>query len=189
MQLFENFLSKEQEDSIEMAMLKLPWYFNTIENDLNDISDSTPVYFVNLIGCESHGTTADDIKPFVVLLKKLEELTGREYMSRICRVKANLYTRRPDFAEGHYHKPHLDFYNNDTKLGDEGEIFLYYANDSDGDTVFFEEKRIDAENPTIIKRSPHKKGTALLFDNRTLHASSNPRVSEYRVNINFVFKK
>lgn len=189
MRFFENFLSKEQEDNIEKAMLKLPWYFNTIEDDINDITDKTPVYFVNLIGCESHGTSANDIKPFVPILQKLEELTGQEYMNRICRVKANMYTRRPDFAEGHHHKPHLDFYNKDTRLGDEGEVFLYYANNSDGDTFFFEEKHIDARNPTIMKRVPHKKGTALLFDNRTLHASSSPRVSEYRVNINFVFKK
>lgn len=189
MQLFEKFLTKEQEDAIERAMLQLPWYFTTIEDDMNDISDNTPVYFVNLIGCSPHGTTADDIKPFVPILQRLEELTGREYMNRICRVKANLYTKRPDLREGHYHKPHLDFYNNDTKLGDEGEVFLYYANDSDGDTFFFEEKRIDTENPTLIRRVPHRKGTALLFDNRTLHASSSPRVTEYRVNINFVFKK
>lgn len=189
MKLFEKFLTEEQEDDILRACLKMPWYFNTIENDIDDISDKTPVYFVNLIGCESHGTSANDIKPFVILLKKLEELTGRKYMDRISRVKANLYTRRPDFAEGHYHKPHLDFYNKDTKEGDEGEVFLYYVNTSDGDTFFFNEKKIDTEKPTLNKRVPHIKGTALLFDNKILHASSNPRISEYRVNINFVFKK
>lgn len=188
MRFFENFLTKEQEDSIEKAMLKLPWYFNTIEDDINDISAKTPVYFVNVLGCESHGTTADDIKPFVPILARLEQITKKSYINRIARVKANLYTRRPDFKEGHFHKPHLDFYNKDTKLGDSGEVFLYYANTSDGDTFFFNEKRIDAENPTVMKKIPHRKGTALLFDNRTLHASSSPRTSEYRMNINFVFR-
>ena len=188
MQFFENFLTKEQEDEIESAMLRLPYYFTTIEDDMNDISSSTPVYFMNLIGCMPHSSTSEDMRPFVPLLVKLEQLTGRKYMDRISRVKANLYTRRPDFPEGRYHKPHLDFYNKDTKLGDPGEIFLYYASDSDGDTVFFEEKHIDAVNPTVTHRIPHKKGTALLFDNTILHASASPRVSEYRVNINFVFR-
>lgn len=189
MKIFENFLTKEEEDAIEKAMLKLPWYFNTIEDDLDDITADKPVYFVNLIGCEPHGTTANDVKPFVILLNKLEKLTGKSYTDRISRIKANLYTRRPDFAEGHYHKPHLDFYNKETGLGDEGEVFLYYANDSDGDTVFFNEKHIDTENPTVAKSVPHIKGTAMLFDNRTLHASASPRLSEYRMNINFVFRK
>lgn len=188
MRFFENFLTKEQEDNIEKAMLKLPWYFNSIEDDINDITTDKPVYFVNLLGCEPHGTSAEDIKPFVPILVALERVTGKSYMDRIARVKANLYTRRPDFAENHYHKPHLDFYDNETKLGDPGEIFLYYANTSDGDTFFFDEKRIDTQNPTLNKQVPHKKGTALLFDNRTLHASSSPRISEYRLNINFVFK-
>ena len=124
MQFFSNFLDKKTEDEIETSMLKLPWYFNTIEDDIRDISSKTPTYFVNLLGCEKHGTSSEDIKPFVPLLFKLEELTKRSYINRIVRVKANLYTRRPDFEENHFHKPHLDLYNKETMEGDEGEIFL-----------------------------------------------------------------
>jgi len=186
---FENFVPQKVHDDIEKAMLKMPWYFNTIENDIYSITTQTPTYFVNLIGCEQHGTTASDAKPFIPLLKRLEEVTGRSYIDRIVRMKANLYTRRPDFAEGHHHLPHLDIFDNETKLGDPGEILLYYANDSDGDTAFFEEKRIDTKNPTLTGKLPHKKGMAILFDNTILHASASPRIAEYRMNVNFVFRR
>ena len=188
MQFFSNFLDKKTEDEIETSMLKLPWYFNTIEDDIRDISSKTPTYFVNLLGCEKHGTSSEDIKPFVPLLFKLEELTKQSYINRIVRVKANLYTRRPDFEENHFHKPHLDLYNKETMEGDDGEIFLYYANTSDGDTVFVNEG-LASNTFTVKKRIPHIKGTAVLFDNRQVHASSSPRISEYRMNINFVFRK
>lgn len=189
MHLFENFMTPDEADKIETAMLALPWYFNTIEGNLSNASQDTPVYFVNLIGCESHGTTSDDIKPFVPLILKLEKITGRSFKERISRVKANLYTKRPDFPENFHHKPHLDFYNEETKLGDEGEVFLYYGNTSDGDTYFFNEKRIDTKTLTITDQFPHIKGNGLLFDNTILHASSSPKISEYRMNINFVFRK
>lgn len=189
MQFFENFLSKEQQDAIEKAMMELPWYFNVIEGDIKDTSKDTPTYFVNMIGCEKHGTTGNDVKPFVPLLLKLEQMTGRSYKERISRIKANFYTKRVDFPENHHHKPHIDFYNEETKKGDEGEVFLYYANTSDGDTFFFKEDVIDPKQYTITKRMPHIKGTAVLFDNKVLHASSSPRKSEYRMNINFVFRK
>lgn len=188
MKLFENFLTRQEENDIEKAMLKLPWYFNTIEDDINDITKKTPTYFVNVLGCENHGNSSEDIKPFVPLLFKLEEMTKRQYINRIVRVKANLYTRRPDFEENHFHKPHLDLYNKETMIGDDGEVFLYYANTSDGDTVFVNEGLASNEF-TVKKRIPHIKGTAVLFDNKQVHASSSPRLSEYRININFVFRK
>lgn len=188
MQFFKDFLDKKIQDDIEKAMLKLPWYFNTIEDDLGDISSKTPIYFVNLLGCESHGTSSQDIKQFVPLLFKLEEMTKRKYIDRIVRVKANLYTRRPDFEKNHFHKPHIDLYNKETMIGDEGEVFLYYANTSDGDTVFMNEG-LSSSTFTEKNRVPHIKGTALLFDNKIVHASASPRESEYRININFVFRK
>ena len=189
MRFFDNFIHNEAQDKIEHAMFKMPWYFNTVDDDIKTISNDNAPYFVNLLGCEAHGTTADDIRPFVPLIIQLEKVTGKSYSDRIVRVKANLYTKRNEFPEDAYHKPHLDLYNKDTDLGDEGEIFLYYVNTADGDTFFFNEKKQGQKDYTINKRVPHIKGTAMLFDNTIVHASSSPRFSEYRMNINFVFKK
>ena len=59
--------------------------------------------------------------------------------------------------------------------------FLYYVNDSDGDTIFFN------KNKKEIKRVKPKKGTGVLFKSNTLHAGSNPINSDKRMVINYIF--
>ena len=59
---------------------------------------------------------------------------------------------------------------------------LYYVNDSDGDTIFFD------KNIRMIKRVNPKKNRAILFDSNILHAGSNPIKSKKRIVINTIFK-
>ena len=59
--------------------------------------------------------------------------------------------------------------------------FLYYVNDSDGDTIFFD------NNKKEIKRFKPKKGTGLVFKSNILHAGSNPVNYDKRIVINFNF--
>ena len=73
-------------------------------------------------------------------------------------------------------------------VADAGEIFLYYVDDSDGDTFFFNEK-FGASEYTVMNRYSPKKGKGVLFDNSIVHASSPPRLHERRMTLNFVFKK
>jgi hypothetical protein len=100
----------------------------------------------------------------------------------IIRIKANLLTRGK--GEG-YHLPHVDS-NVDHK------VFLYYVNDSDGDTFMFD-KMFDNEidvNPNkfnVIDRISPAMGKAVVFDGRQYHASSSPLNSDYRCIINIDF--
>jgi hypothetical protein len=58
---------------------------------------------------------------------------------------------------------------------------LYYVNDSDGDTVFFED-----DKTTIIKKVSPKKGRMVLFDGSIPHAASTPtKNSRCIINYNF----
>ena len=61
-------------------------------------------------------------------------------------------------------------------------IFLYYVNDSDGDTIIF-----DGEPPNveIRQRITPKANSGVFFSNKYWHASSNPISPNRRVNINF----
>lgn len=195
MEVFANFLSKELEDSIEQSAFNLPWYFSKHTSELDSLSDyhkipntlDTP-YFVNLLGCHDHGTSADDVRLFVPIIRKLEEKSGRSFLPRIQRIKANFYPRRVDYPEGFYHEPHVDMWDEENKCADEGEIFLYYPNDSDGHTYFFKEP-FGAKEYTVANAFYPIKGMGVLFDNSNVHASSPPRVSEHRITLNFVFKK
>jgi len=56
-------------------------------------------------------------------------------------------------------------------------VVLYYVNDADGDTFFFNNSR------EIVDRVTPKKGRAVVFDGLTLHASSMP-TKNHRISLN-----
>ena len=70
------------------------------------------------------------------------------------------------------HKTTLDYYAPHTDRPEEHLGLIYYVNDSDGDTIFF-------ENNKELQRVTPKKGRIVLFDGNTLHAggfpTNNPR--------------
>ena len=60
---------------------------------------------------------------------------------------------------------------------------IYYINDSDGDTIFFNDKLKE------IKRVSPKKGRAVIFDSQILHCGCNPIKQQKRAVINFIYKE
>ena len=73
--------------------------------------------------------------------------------------------------------------------------FIYYVNDSDGDSVFFKERYKPKDGPPKLKdtdvtecfRYTPKKGTGILFDGHQYHSGNSPKNSLYRTIINFDF--
>ena len=67
---------------------------------------------------------------------------------------------------------------------------IYYVNDSDGDTLIFEND-YTGEDPgplRILKRVTPKAGTLIIFPSKLYHASSSPTKGKRSV-INFIFWK
>lgn len=91
------------------------------------------------------------------------------------RVKSNMLLRQPDYPVGMYNTPHID-----TSGAGNFKTVLLYLNDSDGDTVFFE----DGEE--CFRQTP-KANTAVVFDSKKYHASTPPIVNNKRLVLNFVF--
>jgi len=94
-------------------------------------------------------------------------------VNQIVRTKVNLYFKSEN--NGH-HTPHIDFHS-------PHYVFLYFINDSDGDTVFFDKN--GTEESFVIEP---KAGRAVVFDGSIYHASSSPKNHKTRatLNINFV---
>jgi hypothetical protein len=94
----------------------------------------------------------------------------------ILRAKFNLVTNSLETQE---RQPvHVDYKFNH-------KVFLYYVNDSDGDTILFD------KNYKIVEKIKPEKGKFLIFDGDILHASSPPVKSKKRmiINLNIKIKK
>jgi 2OG-Fe(II) oxygenase superfamily len=100
------------------------------------------------------------------------------------RIKTNTLFKDTNFPKDFYNTPHIDHHDSQTKT------LLYYVNDSDGDTIIFNERYQEINRPTdltIKYRCTPRKGTALLFDSNLFHCGSPPLVTDRRVVINFIF--
>jgi len=135
-----------------------------------------------------------DITHFIYYPLMTWAMTGnfRIKGENIQRCKINLQTKAPKEAKGKYNHPHVDVdpkeYNEDYYTA------IYYANDSDGDTYFFNESYDFAEKDenlsklTIkIKVSP-KAGRLVVFPCSQVHAGAHPVNYSSRMVINYNFK-
>jgi hypothetical protein len=127
----------------------------------------------------------NDFEPILTYLEARENITISEIL-RI-RIRRTLQTVGHDLTC--YNSPHVDLAHKDAY-----KTLVYYADDSDGDTVLFEEiyKSEDGTNTvrddvTEWKRSTPKKGSGLFFEGHRFHAGNCPVNSRIRTIINFDF--
>ena len=97
----------------------------------------------------------------------------------IDRIKINTTFPYPNTTKKNYGLIHPDF----TLPNRKGMSIIYYINNSDGDTVFFD------NNLNEKKRISPRQGKAIVFDSDIYHAGSCPINSPYRQIINFVLYK
>jgi hypothetical protein len=187
----DDIVHPNYQDKIENLILnvgKFPWYYgvNTcdtyniseviIDDNTKDCGQFTHTFY-------SHGKVMSEYYPLVAeILPILEHRFTRDFKNSIIRIKANLILKDSTYPDGFYNTPHIDEY------GDVVESVLYYVNDSDGDTVFFNEKPGVKSLTQFHKVSP-KKGMVASFDSSYFHASTPPKVAKHRAVINFVFKR
>jgi hypothetical protein len=112
----------------------------------------------------------------VPLVKELEEQTGESYLSRLQRAKVNLDVCQSGYREGCHSTAHVD-----SNLVD-AQSLIYYINDSDGDTYFF-----DGETSEVTQSESPESGKGILFDANKYHAGSPPRENASRLVLNLVF--
>jgi hypothetical protein len=107
----------------------------------------------------------------------------------LLRIRLGLFPRT--VIDVPHHNPHVDFYQPHHSA-------LYYVDDSDGDTVIFNETYDDvsAEQSvlytneskfTIAKRTTPKKGRMMGFNGKHYHASMHPMKSSSRIAIAFSY--
>jgi hypothetical protein len=109
-----------------------------------------------------------------LLFQRIGTLFEKE--QKLFRCKMNVTFPKFGSTVDTFYPPHTDSEEPHT-------VAIYYVNDSDGDTAFFD------DDYNIIKRVSPKRGRLVLFDGATEHAGQPPITSDLRCVINFVFLK
>jgi hypothetical protein len=182
--ILENIIDKQYQDNLEntMTSLSFPWFFNKWidEYDL-PFEDHRVINSFQL----SHvfydsGASMPTYNMVQPLIKRItEKLNIRQY--HLVRVKANLTTKH-NFAMQKYQIPHVD-------TDPPCRSIIYYVNNSDGDTVVFNE-RVGTKfgRFTIKEESKPVKGSIFSFDGSHYHAGRFPTDNDTRIVINIVLK-
>lgn len=172
---------------------EFPWYYNeSIANSYEDeyaifdksLVNTTPGLTHTILSDEGHKSFAFDIvKPIILFLEKKENIILKNFL----RIRLRRTLPYPGHADGLHNIPHCDFQNHPEPY----RTLVYYVEDSDGDTVFFNKvytgKSTSKEMMHVIMRNPPKKGNCVYFDGNIYHAGNNPMRHSTRTIINFDF--
>ena len=148
--------------------------------DSKDFTEETVMFYTG------HKGTANEkeIKELSTFLLDKFSQKNNFKVDRLFRTRSNITTKR---SEHKWAYPHVDEISRHF-------VFLYYVNDSDGDTILYNEicdgKTNYENNLTELARIKPKAGAAIVFDGSRYHSFTNPTVSDFRcvVNMNFMSK-
>jgi len=183
----DNFLTNDEIEYIENNITKngnFPWYLTTEATDIdNDNPWFAHVLIHRIKNNQPPNFASDQTMFFENLVKRLAKQNDIEYYmpTRGC---INLTVNNNHDRELVTY-PHVDqFYK--------CKNVLIYLDDSDGDTVFFEEEKNSEDctckhAKTIIHRESPKKGKAIIFNGNVVHTSEPIKKSKSRIVVVWTF--
>jgi len=196
MQIIENFLPQLfYEDLITIiSSFDFPWHYaEKTSREVNEYGSINHANFKdeNTLDCPQfvHMMFNDEprvysqyLEVFKPMIYFVEERTHLK-PTNLYKIKANLMYSQPSFDASKYNMPHWDW-----SCAKPSYTLWYYFNDSDGDTIFFNETaRTINESLSVAKRITPKANSAVIFNAEQYHASTPPNLSEKRMVLNLIF--
>lgn len=184
--ILDNVTSLTNATYLEKCLLDHPWYYlkDTAYNQFNPAQKPYHPSWTHFL--YNNDESLSDLKPLaeLILITALDQLNLP--ISKLIRIRAALSTRTPYPI---IHDPHVDW-DSSHMSG------VYYVNASDGDTIFYKEKRDETLLINSYDWSKDKKFTVdqtvspapdrmVVFDGLTFHSSTTPINTDYRIIINF----
>ena len=181
--VIDDIIPKKYQDCIQDTFFgsNFSWFF---EPDITFVNKQIDNYGFHHTFQRNTGEVNSEFLKFVMPLV----FTGVDKLkvdyTEVIQARAFLQTLRED--KKLHNKPHVDLHYPHL-------VFLYYVNQTDGDTFIFEETSKDTFNIKkdhqfkIKKRVSPKKGRGVFFNGESYHASSNP-TGNPRCVINFDLK-
>ena len=172
------FVKQETANQIEklLSNTNFSWYYHgstihskegaTEKEKTIDSPQFTHVFYFNGKPYSNH---------FNDILTVLSDIKVPYEKIKFHRVKGNLNLNISNYTKDNHQPIHIDTDVINSKS------FIYYVNDSDGDTLFFD------DNLNITDRISPKKGMGILFDSNIKHAAQNPMKNYARLVLNYVW--
>ena len=187
MKVIDNITTPANAAHLKHLLLDEPWYYlKSTAYNAADYKGNIPyeTSWVSMIYNNQETMSPLMHLTHSILVKVLhqENLT----ISKLVRIRAGFTTRTP---EPFTHAPHVDW--------DDGHMTgLYYLNDSDGDTIFYKDKRDPILEESSFDWSQNrefivdqtvtpKADRFVLFNGDTFHSSTSPTENDYRLVINY----
>jgi hypothetical protein len=167
MKLVNNFLPTSFHKEIRdlLSSEDFPWFFH--ENCTDYENNTVNNYgFSHLIFDRNKNLKSNYFDFFYPICYFIED------MNELIRIRIGMQTKVSE-TKNHINDMHYDFNN---LSGD--KIALYYVNNSDGDTIFFNDKKQE-----FFRQSPEE-NSILFFNGDILHSSSHPKNNSFRIAIN-----
>lgn len=188
----DNLLPVAHQEHIRDTMLgfNFPWVLNKniVSGDDCFLNQKNNPPGFNHFFYEHNKSTSSFFEMVYPIILSLNSQVKNKETNRLIRMRANLTlsNQSPDLDK---FMPHIDsFFPH--------YVAIYYVNDSDGDTIIFNESNDDYDSGskdidyikngtfTIKKRITPKQGKLLLFPGKYYHTASFCKKSEYRCLIN-----
>jgi hypothetical protein len=196
MKVIDNFLPPMYHDIIKQVTTgsDFNWKYSPYTYQVSDVGDvridentKDSTQFVHVYFDSNYNIKSEYFEMIRPMLFFIEDRFGKKLPS-ILRAKSNLLLQDPLFVDGNYNVAHVDTFPQQESTK-EFLSLIYYVNDADGDTLFFDQHYGDNSPLTIAHRQTPKANTAVLFDSTTFHASTPPVKSNNRVVINLILSE
>jgi len=185
-EIIDDIINTDLEIKIYEAMTSIhfPWFYqkkgtvNNIERDIKGVYDAPQ--FCHVFYKRENGITEKNSENcHIADLLLTAYMDYKQTNISLLRSKANFQCQSPinGNEKRKFNPPHVD-------LIDAGDYItaIYYVNNSDGDTYFFD------DDYNVIKKVSPKMGRLVVFDGNIFHAGNHPIKSQERIVINYGFK-
>ena len=179
-------------DTYNLSVENIPFYYGDSTSDIGflqflhestlNLSHESPQLVHNLVHNENldgDSYLKDRAVEYIFNFAKENNID----IKKLLRVKLNLLLKNK-VDKKFFHNPHID------RAGEQHKVLIFYQNDSDGDTIVFNEKFSEKRDTilSINKRVRPEKGKVIDFDGDIWHTSSSPCNINYRLvmNVNYV---
>ncbi len=187
----ENFIPVDYQRHIETVMtgMEFPWVFNKNMVSGDDVflnNDNNHAGF-NHFFYEHQKTQSNFFQLFYPIFLSITSKVNIPF-NMLIRMRANMTLANPE-SKLDWHMPHIDSFMPHYNA-------IYYVNDSDGDTVIFNETNDEYDSGqqditniknnefTVKQRITPQRGKLLVFPGKYYHSSSPVRNHKYRCVIN-----